>query len=1400
MDKTSLQPPLRGFGKPEATLGSTFRAVTIRPSLALLSILIVITAGVLTSVQAPNPKPDQRSSERSFWDWLRYPLERYPGLRLPRAPDDLFSTSFATNGLEGIAVGRGGTILATNDGGNSWLAQDSGVSSTLADVYVDASGKRAWAVGSNGTILRTVDGGKLWSITPSPVNDPLRAVRFMRDGTRGWIAGHNGIVLLTTDGGNSWFTASTVEATDAKHREAVQSNQRASSSVTRLGRRGADTYLPDLESIHFTADGKRGWAVAVGTIWTSVDGGLNWSEQETADGVDCFSGIKFADDGQYGWIAGCKSTVLVTRDGGKRWAKLRIEPYDEGMSLTSVEVSSDGHHVWLTRDDGIIFRSTDGGKKWSTHRSGANGWLSQVRFSADGKRGWAVGNAGMIMSSDDGGRHWTTRTSSNASTLNAIHLDSAGRQGWAVGCLGIVLSTTDAGRNWSPQASNVDRCLLSVTMLADSKRGWAVGEGGTIIATVDGGKTWRAQQSGTDTSYLSGVSFLDDGQRGWVVGSDGLVLSTTNGGQEWRARQLESRDQLFDVHFEPRGLNGWLVATNKIYWTANGGQTWQRASLNSTYPSVISVRFDDLGRWGLAVGPTGTIFASKDGGQTWEKKVSGTNATLVAVHIAKEGEIAWVVGGNGTLVKTTDGGETWIRSETKVGSGLGGVGFASDGMRGIAVGYPPGLLKTDNGGASWEPIPWPLKTERYPAPWFWIMLIPAGFLLLKSVRINLQPAAKGVEAIAASDAPVSEFARDRLQFGPLARGISRFLRNTNTQPPLTMAISGDWGSGKSTLMGLVCTDLRRYGVRPVWFNAWHHQQEEQLLSALLNAIRHKGLPPIGSADGLAFRLRLLTIRSKKHFVVSLVVIAATAAVLSYLLTHGLADWTSVWSGVTRLTDGMVTERPANGAIGSTWLDAARLLPQLVAGLAALAAVGKGLKAFNVDPAVLLSSTAEKFRLRDASAQTSFRSRFAEQFGEVTDALPCTMVIVIDDLDRCQPQTVLTVMEAVNFLVSSGKCFVLFGMATHRVQAVLGLTFKEVANELHELSGAAASATSPEVAKQIERERRLTYARDYLEKLINLEVVVPARSDIPPHLLVEASASQRPNQIAVAIAQALEFWPSWLAGIALLAGALIGIAYTPRDAAPAVNIVRALTAEPPVTSSGLEQSRPEVSTPAPTQQRDPNRYLPAMQKAEPVAIDPWLAAITAILFTAVAGGLMLYRLRAASNAMRDSETYADALRIWMPVIQQYRGTPRAIKRFGNRLRYLAMLQQEPKYDESGVDVLPQRIARLFEQIWTRSRTVKGSVVSSADYPSSEVIREPLLVALASLHEVNGARWREQLVFSQSSKLQFAISTAIESYRSTPGATWPPDDTSLDVFDRLLKGVRIADDGNHTTTLS
>ncbi len=77
-----------------------------------------------------------------------------------------------------VAVGFGGTIIRTDDGGATWTRQSSGTVEDLRAVsFVDAN--TGTAVGDNGTILRTDDGGHTWTRQTSGTTVWLWGVSFV---------------------------------------------------------------------------------------------------------------------------------------------------------------------------------------------------------------------------------------------------------------------------------------------------------------------------------------------------------------------------------------------------------------------------------------------------------------------------------------------------------------------------------------------------------------------------------------------------------------------------------------------------------------------------------------------------------------------------------------------------------------------------------------------------------------------------------------------------------------------------------------------------------------------------------------------------------------------------------------------------------------------------------------------------------------------------------------------------------------------------------------------------------------------------------------------------------------------------------------------------------------------
>ncbi len=97
-------------------------------------------------------------------------------------------------------------------------------------------------------------------------------------------------------------------------------------------------------------------------------------------------------------------------------------------------------------------------------------------------------------------------------------------------------------------------------------------------------------------------------------------------------------------------------------------------------------------------------------------------------------------------------------------------------------------------------------------------------------------------------------------------------------------------------------------------------------------------------------------------------------------------------------------------------------------------------------------------------------RLRRDFQNVSRSIGRELVIFIDDLDRCQPKKVVETLEAVNFLVTAGRCAVVMGMDYERVQQCVGLDRNEVADAHH---------ADPN-DEWSERERQRAYADDYLQ--------------------------------------------------------------------------------------------------------------------------------------------------------------------------------------------------------------------------------------------------------------------------------------------------------------------------------
>lgn len=121
----------------------------------------------------------------------------------------LYAVHFADTQHVWVA-GEFGVILKSNDGGQTFVSQSSGVESTLFGInFVDD--QRGWAVGMEAVMLSTSDGGDTWTReqidTPTGFALSIYDVNVDRSSNIGWAVGANGFMLSSADTGRTWQRA-----------------------------------------------------------------------------------------------------------------------------------------------------------------------------------------------------------------------------------------------------------------------------------------------------------------------------------------------------------------------------------------------------------------------------------------------------------------------------------------------------------------------------------------------------------------------------------------------------------------------------------------------------------------------------------------------------------------------------------------------------------------------------------------------------------------------------------------------------------------------------------------------------------------------------------------------------------------------------------------------------------------------------------------------------------------------------------------------------------------------------------------------------------------------------------------------------------------------------------------
>ena len=277
----------------------------------------------------------------------------------------------------------------------------------------------------------------------------------------------------------------------------------------------------------------------------------------------------------------------------------------------------------------------------------------------------------------------------------------------------------------------------------------------------------------------------------------------------------------------------------------------------------------------------------------------------------------------------------------------------------------------------------------------------------------------------------NETAVDLLYYEAIARTVVRLVSEKSDEP-LSVGIHGDWGAGKSSVLMMVeeafTDDDRALCVR---FNGWLFQGFEDAKAVLIETIVEELRRKRPTSQKVAEQ-------SKK---------------------------------VLRRVDWMKLARKA-GAYGVT-LATGVPLPETIKdlGAAARSLLGKGAQDMSPEAVAALVEGSDEF-LREVAEDSAPEQMhaFREEFAKLLeDAEVDRLIVLVDDLDRCLPDTAIETLEAI-------RLFLFVPRAAFVIAADEGMIEYAVRQHFPDLPVASGPAT---------------YARNYLEKLIQVPFRLPS---------------------------------------------------------------------------------------------------------------------------------------------------------------------------------------------------------------------------------------------------------------------------------------------------------------------
>lgn len=273
----------------------------------------------------------------------------------------------------------------------------------------------------------------------------------------------------------------------------------------------------------------------------------------------------------------------------------------------------------------------------------------------------------------------------------------------------------------------------------------------------------------------------------------------------------------------------------------------------------------------------------------------------------------------------------------------------------------------------------------------------------------------------------NETSVDYLGYGHLVQAITTLVSDKSLLP-CTVGVFGDWGSGKTSLVRMASSQMTDAGegIHVLDFDGWLFEGYDDARAALMETV----IEAIASQQTASTQVKKLAVRLMRR-----------------------VNWFRLAGSAIKCGTAFAVAGPAGLA-----LSAGKELNDILGGLR------ESLDGVSADDIQKLLKEESEGAVRKHIQE--FRSDFAALLNA---SKIDTLVVVIDDLDRCLPDTIIETLEAIKLFLFVPKTAFVIGADERLVRYAVRRRFPEIPGE------------------------RAEVGRDYLEKLIQFSIRIPPLS-------------------------------------------------------------------------------------------------------------------------------------------------------------------------------------------------------------------------------------------------------------------------------------------------------------------